>query len=187
MQINSLTPRVNIGHNADNEIKFKTTTSPVPKEHTFRELEKQSPMAWESHGPVASTTPIGYQFDPNKPTQKSDDLKQILANVDLRHISPNQLKDVVGAALSVRGEISDQASFDFAVLGIAKDNMDKDASIDVIQFFEDMYSLVSSEVEAGENTSESKKMYGETLHTLYNLDNFIQFAKNGGKHIDVKV
>jgi hypothetical protein len=71
---------------------------------------------------------------------------------------------------------------------MAKDNMDRDAPMDVIQFYEDIYSSIDSEIAVGAtNLIEARKMYGDTLHTLYNLDNFIQFIKNGSQHIDVNV
>jgi hypothetical protein len=117
MNINLITYRMSSANLVAETPAQNKTTPPVKSGHTFSHLEKQSPLAWESHGMPASTTPIGYSFDPNKPTQKSDELYQIMANVDLRHISPNELKDTVSKALSVRGEISDQAANEFILLG----------------------------------------------------------------------
>jgi hypothetical protein len=167
-------------------MSINSATFNVNTGHTYKYFEKNDPMLWQNRFNSADSTPIGLMFDAKAAPLKSDELKQMMANVDLRHISPHELMRV-GGYLQYHGEISDNAEGEFAVLQIAKDGMDPNAPIDAIKFYEERYSIISDLIDKGEKgLDDAKDFLGNVLHTLYNMDDFIHSIRSGG-NIDISV
>jgi len=145
----------------------------------YKLLDKAEAMPWQNRFTTSKTQPIGQGFDPQQATVKPAEIKKMLANVDLRNISPHDLA-MLGGYLNGNGEISDNSANEFGLSTIAKDNMDANAPMDMIKFFEDHYSVVDGLISQGEQgLGDARKILGDTLHTLYSMDEFIKNMGNG--------
>lgn len=154
--------------------------------HLYKQIEKNDPIQWQNSIASADSKPIGQAFNANQVDMKSAELKKLLSNVNLRHISPHDLA-MLGSQLHAMGEISDTADGEFLTLPIAVDGMDQNAPIDAIKFYEERYSVISKLIDSGEQSlDDAKKFLGSTLHALYNIDNFIH-ATGSGSSINERV
>ncbi|WP_140914343.1 hypothetical protein [Methylomonas koyamae] len=145
----------------------------------YRLLDKAEAIPWQNRFTTPKTQPIGQGFDVQQAALKPDKVKQLLANVDLRNISPHDL-GVLGGYLNGNGEISDISATEFALSAFTIDGMDANAPIDMIKFFEDRYTFVDKLIAQGEQgMNDARKFLGDTLHTLYSMDEFIKNMGSG--------
>ncbi|WP_197471705.1 hypothetical protein [Methylomonas koyamae] len=146
-------------------------------------MEKVDPMPWQNRFKTADSRPIGQQFNVKQLALKSDELKQKLANVDLRNISPHDLA-MLGGYLNFNGEISDNTVGEFVVLTVNDDQYDlsPNTPIDAIKEYERRYALVNRAIDSGEQGwDDARRFLGNVLHTLYNLDNAITPLRVGSQ------
>jgi hypothetical protein len=166
-------------------MQINSASSGLYTGHVYKSLEKSSPMSWSNELTASASTPIGVSFDANQVNLKSDELKQKLANVDLRNITPKDLANLGGYLFS-KGEISTNADGQFILLPLTYDGMNPNKPIDAIKFLENVYASVNNDIKNGVPNMENAKNYlGDALHTIYNMDNFIQAIKSD-QNIDVK-
>jgi hypothetical protein len=153
--------------------------------HLYKDFENTSPLSWQNRFTKLESPPIGNGLDSKTASIKPEELKQTLSKIDLRNITPNELA-ALGGYLFTHGEISGNTADNFVMATIAKDNTDPNAPIDAIKFFEDQYSMINDHINSGEKgLGDAINYMGDTLHNLYNIDNFINSTRNT-LHIDVK-
>lgn len=124
---------------------------------------------------VAAPDPIGIEVNGKTLDGKVGKLKSLLEDVDLHHITPNQL-GLLGVKLYEAGEISDISVGSFVVSN--GDLNSRDKAFDAIEYFENTMKLVKSD----SSFASSIPIYGDTLNTFYNLDIVIRRSK--GEVID---
>lgn len=145
----------------------------------YKLLDKAVAMPWQNRFTTSKTQPIGQGFDAQQAALKPIEIKKLLANVDLRNISPHDL-GMLGGFLNGNGEISDNSANEFVLSTITKDNMNANAPMDMINFFEDHYTLVDKLIAQGEQgLGDARKFLGDALHTLYSMDEFIKNMGSG--------
>ena len=117
-------------------------------------------------------------------TGTTEDLRNYLANFDLRNISPNDLAKLA-SKLFEEGEISDSAAGEF-IMAARLDRLDQTTPIDAIKLFEEKFEH-TVEVSKNDPTLESaKRIASDSLHTIYNISDFISGIRaNIG--VDIKV
>lgn len=137
-----------------------------------------------SNGPFSTENPIGLADEVSDDIiiQKSEELRNEISEYNLRDISPDDLRKL-GGYLFEAGEISGNAASEFIMTG---QDFGNESSIDAISYLEERYARIKEIDRQEQGFSESVKMYGDALHTLYNLESFI---KGSREHIgiDVKV
>ncbi len=120
-----------------------------------------------------TANPIGMSSEVSEEmiSTKSNDFQNYLSKFDLHNINPNELAHLA-TYLFESGEISLNAAT--GMIAAARYQTDQTTPIDAIKILEEEYARVDSLAENDSTLKEARKLYGDTLHTIYNLDNFIQ-------------
>ena len=105
---------------------------------------------------------------------KSSSLRDELAKFDLRNISPSELGKLA-SMLFEAGETSDNAAS--RLISARVDFKNQDEPVDIIKFFENRFSIVNENLSNDLTYSNSRKIYSDTLHTIYNLDTFTRGSR----------
>ena len=128
-----------------------------------------------SNGPFSTENPIGLADEVSDDiiSQKSEELRNEISQYNLRDMNPDDFRKLAGY-LFESGEISGNAATAFIVVG---QDLGKESSIDAISYFEEEYARIKELDRQEQGLSESVRIYGDALHTLYNLESFIKGSR----------
>lgn len=111
--------------------------------------------------------PIGTNLSPGDLAKKSTTLQSMLAGIDLRNISSQELANL-GSALYQAGEISDNTAINMVIGDTSQISRDK--KFDAIAYFESIYQLMTSD----RSLYRSRWVYSDILNAVYNVDDVIR-------------